>query len=50
MIKQFLLFAGLLFSIKLIAQTGIETATPDQSAKLHVASNRLGFLLSVVKT
>jgi hypothetical protein len=44
MIKHFLLFAGLLLSMQVIAQTGIGTSTPDPSAKLHVASDRLGFL------
>jgi hypothetical protein len=44
MIKHFLLFAGLLLSMQVIAQTGIGTTTPDPSAKLHVASDRLGFL------
>jgi hypothetical protein len=44
MIKHFLLLAGLLFSMQVIAQTGIGTSTPDPSAKLHVASDRLGFL------
>jgi hypothetical protein len=44
MIKYFLLFSGLLLSMQVIAQTGIGTTTPDPSAKLHVASDRLGFL------
>ena len=44
MIKHYLLFAGLLLSVQVIAQTGIGTTTPDPSAKLHVASDRLGFL------
>ena len=44
MIKHFLLLAGLLLSMQVIAQTGIGTSTPDPSAKLHVASDRLGFL------
>jgi hypothetical protein len=30
--------------MQVIAQTGIGTTTPDPSAKLHVASDRLGFL------
>jgi hypothetical protein len=44
MIKHFLLFAGLLFSIQVIAQTGIGTSTPNASAKLDVSSSTLGFL------
>ena len=44
MIKQILLFAGLLFSIQVIAQTGIGTTTPDASAKLDVFSTTKGFL------
>ena len=42
--RHFLFIVGFLFSMQVIAQTGIGTATPDQSAKLHVASDRLGFL------
>ena len=44
MIKNSLLAIGLLFSINVLAQTGIGTASPHPSAKLEVASDRLGFL------
>lgn len=44
MAKQFLLIIGFLFSIQLIAQTGIGTATPNASAKLDVSSTDKGFL------
>lgn len=44
MIKQSLLFAGLLFSIQVTAQTGIGTASPNASAKLDVSSSTMGFL------
>ena len=44
MIKHFLLLAGLLFSMQVIAQTGIGTTTPNASAKLDVSSSTLGFL------
>ena len=44
MIKHFLLFAGLLFSMQVIAQTGIGTPTPNASAKLDVFSDTKGFL------
>jgi len=44
MIKPFLLIAGLLFSIQLMAQTGIGTTSPHESAKLEVASTDKGFL------
>jgi hypothetical protein len=44
MYKQFLLIVGLLLSVQVIAQTGIGTASPHPSAKLEVASDRLGFL------
>jgi hypothetical protein len=44
MTKHFLLLAALILSMQVIAQTGIGTSTPDPSAKLHVASDRLGFL------
>jgi hypothetical protein len=44
MFKHFLSFAGLLFSIQVMAQTGIGTTTPHASAKLEVASTTLGFL------
>jgi hypothetical protein len=45
MIKHYLLFAGLLLSVQIIAQTGIGTTTPDPSAKLHVASTDKGLLI-----
>ena len=44
MIKHYLLFVGLLFSMQLIAQTGIGTTSPDPSAKLEVKSDNKGFL------
>jgi hypothetical protein len=44
MIRYFLFIAGLLFSIQLMAQTGIGTSTPDASAKLDVSSTNKGFL------
>lgn len=44
MIKHYLLFAVLLFSMQLIAQTGIGTASPHPSAKLEVTSTDKGFL------
>ena len=44
MIKHFLLFAGLLFSMQVIAQTGIGTSTPHASAKLDVNATDKGFL------
>lgn len=44
MIKDFLLFAGLLFSMQVIGQTGIGTTTPNASAKLDVYSTNKGFL------
>jgi hypothetical protein len=44
MIKQYLLFAGLLFSVQIIAQTGIGTTTPNASAKLDIFSDTKGFL------
>jgi hypothetical protein len=45
MIKHFLLFASLILSMQVIAQTGIGTSTPDPSAKLHVASTDKGLLI-----
>ena len=45
MIKHYLLFAGLLLSVQVIAQTGIGTTTPDPSAKLQVASTEKGLLI-----
>jgi hypothetical protein len=44
MLKHFLSFTGLLFSIQVMAQTGIGTTTPHASAKLEVASDNKGFL------
>jgi hypothetical protein len=44
MIKHYLLFAGLLLSVQVIAQTGIGTTTPHTSAKLDVTSTDKGFL------
>lgn len=44
MIRQFLLMAGLIFSVQAIAQTGIGTINPDPSAKLDVTSTNKGFL------
>jgi hypothetical protein len=44
MAKQFLLIIGFLFSIQVMSQTGIGTATPHASAKLEVASTDKGFL------
>jgi hypothetical protein len=43
--KQFLLIFGLLFSINLMAQTGIGTTTPHASAKLDIASTDKGLLI-----
>ena len=45
MIKYFLLFAGLLLSMQVIAQTGIGTTSPHPSAKLDVASTDKGLLI-----
>ena len=44
MVKQFLLIFGLLFSIQVMAQTGIGTTTPNASAKLDVYATNKGFL------
>jgi hypothetical protein len=44
MVRQILLIAGLLFSLQVIAQTGIGTTTPNASAKLDVNSIDKGFL------
>ena len=44
MLKYFLSFVGLLFSIRVMAQTGIGTTTPHASAKLEVAATDKGFL------
>jgi hypothetical protein len=44
MIKHFLLFASLILSMQVIAQTGIGTPTPDASARLEVAATNKGFL------
>ena len=42
--RHFLLIVGLLFSMQVIAQTGIGTTTPHASAKLDVYSDNKGFL------
>lgn len=42
--KRFLFIIGMLFSIQVIAQTGIGTTTPHASAKLDVTSTDKGFL------
>ena len=42
--KQFVLLIGLLFSVKVFAQTGIGTTAPNASAKLEVAATDKGFL------
>ena len=44
MMKQFVLLIGLLFSVKVLAQTGIGTTAPNASAKLEVAATDKGFL------
>lgn len=44
MVKQFFILIGVLFSIHLMAQTGIGTITPHASAKLDVTSTDKGFL------
>ena len=44
MVKQFLLIIGFLFSIQVLAQTGIGTTTPHASAKLDVSATNKGFL------
>ncbi len=44
MIKTLFLFAGVILSIYLHAQTGIGTTSPNASAKLEVASSDKGFL------
>ena len=44
MVKQFLLIIGFLFSMQVIAQTGIGTTAPNASAKLDVYSDNKGFL------
>jgi len=44
MAKRFLLIAMMLFSIQLVAQTGIGTTSPDPSAKLEIKSDNKGFL------
>ena len=41
---RYFIFAALLFSLQVSAQTGIGTSSPHPSAKLEVASDRLGFL------
>lgn len=42
--RQFQLFVFLIFSLPMIAQTGIGTATPNASAKLEIAATDKGFL------
>jgi hypothetical protein len=42
--RQFQLFVFLIFSLPMIAQTGIGTSTPNASAKLEVAATDKGFL------
>ena len=42
--RHFLFIVGLLFSIQVIAQTGIGTAAPNASAKLDVYADNKGFL------
>lgn len=42
--RHFLFIAGLLFSMQVIAQTGIGTTTPHASAKLDVSATDKGFL------
>ncbi len=42
--RYFLFIAGLLFSMQVIAQTGIGTTSPDPSAKLEVNATNKGFL------
>lgn len=44
MIRQFLLFATLFFSLRMSGQTGIGTTTPHASAKLDVTATDKGFL------
>lgn len=44
MVRKFLLFLLVLFSVQVFAQTGIGTTTPDASAKLDVSSSNKGFL------
>lgn len=44
MVKCFLFIAGFLFSMHVMAQTGIGTATPHASAKLEVSATNKGFL------
>ncbi len=44
MVRKFLLFVWVLFSIQVFAQTGIGTTTPNASAKLDVFSTNKGFL------
>jgi hypothetical protein len=44
MIKQIIFLVGFLYSVQVIAQTGIGTSTPHTSAKLEVASIDKGFL------
>ncbi len=45
MVRQFLLFVGLLLSLTMRAQTGIGTTTPNASAKLEIAATDKGLLI-----
>ena len=42
--RQIFLIVGLIFSVQVIAQTGIGTSSPNASAKLEVNSSDKGFL------
>jgi hypothetical protein len=44
MVRKYLLFLLVLFSVQVFAQTGIGTTTPNASAKLDVFSTNKGFL------
>lgn len=44
MVRKFLLFLLVFFSVQVFAQTGIGTTTPNASAKLDVYSTNKGFL------
>ena len=44
MIRQYILFATLFFSLRMSGQTGIGTTTPHASAKLDVSATNKGFL------
>ncbi len=45
MIKPFIFFFGIVFSVQVSAQTGIGTNAPNTSAKLEVASTDKGLLI-----